>query len=1515
MTKKIFIIAYSIGLSFCAQAQQPAPVPYNSGAKVNYIRTWAPQKPYASTMEVVSTDRTEYEVREATEFFDGLGRTIQTVNKKGALKTGDSALDLVVPIVYDEFGRETFKYLPFAANQAGGNTSLNDGKFKLNPFQQDSVFTNSIFNDETFFYAKKVYDGSPLNRVLEEFAPGNSWAGTENEANELDRRSLKKKYWINTDTDSVRIWDATIASAGNLSTYSTSSTYAQGELNKIVSIDEHNKQVIEFIDKEGNVILKKVQLTAATDTGGGAGHSGWLNTYFIYNDLGLLCAVVQPKGVELLAANSWNINALSGVILNEQCFQYGYDQRNRRVIRKAPGAGAEYMVYDLRDRLAMKQDANFRAQSANKWLVFKYDDLNRPIETYSGTTSSSVPFSSHLNSAYNTSSYYYPTGSTSWSGKETLSKTYYDSYSGVSSPISYYYTSFNSYFEATDNDNWPYPQMPVASNKIKGLVTSTEEKVLGTTSTYIKTTFFYDDKGRLIQTLKQNQANGTDAITTQYSWNGTPLKIVEQYSKGTQSQTLATKMIYDALGRIVEVKRSVQANSVTTVTKAEQSILKNEYDELGRLRSRILSPDYNNGAGLETQGFEYNIRGWSLGMNRDFARDASSGHFFGFDLGYDKVNNNLINGQSYTAAQYNGNVAGTVWKSVSDNKKRKYDYKYDAANRILKATFTQYDNSNIFSRADDVIFDLTMGDGNDPNLAYDANGNIKEMHQWGLKVTSSSIIDSLFYTYQNSNNSNKLAKVSDAVPASGNGALGDFKDGSNGSTDDYTYDANGNLKKDLNKNIGNSSNDGVTYNYLNQPQVVTVRNGSVVKGTVTYTYDAKGTKLKKVVVENAAAYNGNISRTTTTDYIGRLVFESMTDNDPATTNYTDVMQFVNTDEGRVRYIPRVVLVGSILPARLENDYYLKDHLDNIRMVLTEEERMDKYPVATLETAKLATEKNYYYIEDGNIADSSAATGLNNYTNDNGIGNNPSDPAFESATSEKLYRLNSNAAKMGLGITLRVMAGDTIDVLGKSYYFQNNPGSGYNSYIPVLDLLNAFLNTPASLGSAHGINGSAINTGPGTAGINAMMATQTTQNSSAPLKPRASVNVIFFDEQFKTDSTSFALSMVGDNGIVKDHFNELQNLTVSKNGYVYIYCSNETPVDVFFDNLQVVHRRGRILEETHYYPFGLTMAGISSKAAGSLENKIKFQGQEFASREFSDDSGLEMYEFKWRMDDPQTGRFWQVDPLADKYVYNSTYAFSENKVTAHVELEGLEAWAVNPTTVNGSPGLSATVVDINAPFSVTQGGVTTGYFPNADMNRQLGGAIVSNGSLLVPTNANGDYNSYSGEGIQNFNYMTSNMAATPTTTVNVITNGAPVVIAGERIANGPDATPVATVGATTVTTPAINSATAPTVSLTYSDQAGLPNTFTVTDNSNGAQLINQGGRGSVTRTATGFVSGSTMSVRTTEQQGQRGDGYNFTLTVTPTVSTPTVVPTPAATANQLRIEQGKSKSLLNNVSLY
>jgi RHS repeat-associated protein len=333
------------------------------------------------------------------------------------------------------------------------------------------------------------------------------------------------------------------------------------------------------------------------------------------------------------------------------------------------------------------------------------------------------------------------------------------------------------------------------------------------------------------------------------------------------------------------------------------------------------------------------------------------------------------------------------------------------------------------------------------------------------------------------------------------------------------------------------------------------------------------------------------------------------------------------------------------------DYMLKDHLGNTRAVLTEEVKQDIYPAATLEPSLVATENSFYTIDQTKIVPNSAANYLRDpnqqpqtYPNNNGIANNnPSCGTGSLCTTDNsanLYQLNSNTNKTGLGITLKVMAGDKIDVLGKSYYFTNNPGSGSNNNLPVLDLLAAFLNAPAAAATT-GVHGAVlpgtINTATGTAGINSMMGQQGSQSNAAPLKPKAFINVIFFDEQFK--AVDYRVSMVGDNSTIKDHYADLQNLVVPKSGFVYIYCSNETPVNVFFDNMQVVHTRSPILEETHYYPFGLTMAGISSKAAGSLENKRKWN----AGSELNTDFDINLYETHYRSLDPQIGRFWQIDP--------------------------------------------------------------------------------------------------------------------------------------------------------------------------------------------------------------------------------------------------------------------------------
>ena len=256
----------------------------------------------------------------------------------------------------------------------------------------------------------------------------------------------------------------------------------------------------------------------------------------------------------------------------------------------------------------------------------------------------------------------------------------------------------------------------------------------------------------------KNITGGADILTTQYNWAGQPLvTIYKQVKAGTATQTsvVITKMSYDDLGRLVQADKKVQNTNVNgnALPANYTTISKNEYDALGQLRKKKLAPAYNNNAGLETFTYDYNIRGWMLGANRDLCTGCHQCNYFGFDLGYDKVNNNLINGQTYTNPQYNGNIAGMVWKSKGDGEKRKYDFSYDAINRITAADFNQYTGSTFNKTAS---IDFSLG-----GLSYDANGNILGMTQKGLKLNASPIIDQLTYTYNT--NSNKLLKVVDAI--------------------------------------------------------------------------------------------------------------------------------------------------------------------------------------------------------------------------------------------------------------------------------------------------------------------------------------------------------------------------------------------------------------------------------------------------------------------------------------------------------------------------------------------------------------------------------------------------------------------------------------------------------------------------------------------------------------------------------------------------------------------------------
>lgn len=1213
---------------------EDVPDAYEATGNYNWMRSFDVLRP-DMTVTQIENETDNRNVIVTTSYVDGLGRPIQTVGRA----ISPNGKDMVESIFYDELGRQTRKYLPFESTES-------DGSIKSDPFDDQKNFyggdvSQSIdahFPDESVYYSKVIKENSPLGRPIIEMAEGDAWAGSG--------VGHVSDYTVNTASDGVRIWLLDI----NGIPYSNSgNVYATGELAVKISKDEDGKIVKKYIDKLQRTVLKKMQ----TDPLAADGHSGWMNTYFVYDDFGNVRYIISPKATKWLETAGWQWNTS---VLGELVFEYTYDTRQRMVTKRVPGAERIDMVYDNLDRVVLYQDGNQRHKSpVPEWTFKKYDLQGREAiggVYYSNLTreqlqgiadawnkdfgvilskpdasgvvvGSSITVSSHVPGTdtyhaeeeivflpgFNTSEEF----ETELGGALTTDYTSFMGYQDATFPLLkgsdfdiltvYYYDQYDFTEKAYDmSDPGFYPEAvndplnavaPELTPYVMGSETGSRIKVLGSEGKWLTSVIYYDDQGRVIQTQSEHHTGGEDITKSQFDFEGKTLVSYKSQtnpgkSGGTNTEIL-TRAVYDENGRIVSEEQKL--NSAGDFKEVASYV----YNSLGQLKIKNLGEDpMQSQSPLEVLEYGYNIRGWKKDINKAYLDGTISDRFFSMELSYDV---------GYNKNYRNGNIAGVKWKTRSAaNAVKSYGYGYDNANRLIKADYGQ--DGGVESNWSNTKIDFSS------SYSYDINGNIQSLKREGVIAGTKITIDDLDYGYglagQINGETNQLLRVRDLMAEAegfNNTNLDDL---------DYDYDHNGNLTLDNNKGILE-----ITYNYMNLPQKVSFTGGR----SIDYVYSANGIKLARVTSDNGSQV--------VTDYLSGFIYSD------------DELQHFAFSEGRVRKNPSGNLVY---------DYFIKDHLDNNRMTLTEDQEVKVY-LATMETDITPGGMNLSEYEEAlflNLDQTrSSAVALANNTNEAGIVNN------------ETARLNGSESdrRVGPAKLLQVNAGDQVDMEVFAYHqggFSNGGNVGQSNFVTALAT------------TFGGINGSSNTESQAIYDLfndNAALAYVGGDGDSN--SPQAYINYILFNQDFDYLDAGFV--QVGNTA------NSHQQLNLSKSidqsGYIYVYVSNESQANfnVYFDDLRITHAKGAIFDEEHYYPFGLSINNLSGSTSLSKPNYFKFGGKELQS-----DYDLNWFDYGARMYDPEIGRWNHVDPLADSYADTSPYAYAMNNPIRFTDPNGMNS---------------------------------------------------------------------------------------------------------------------------------------------------------------------------------------------------------------------------------------------------
>jgi len=749
------------------------------------------------------------------------------------IKASPSGKDIVVPVEYDGFGRNVKSYLPIP------QTSTQNGAIYTDPKSNAS----QTYGSDSNYFSSSLPESSPRNWLLSQTTPGTEYAG----------HSTSFSYTTNSDADVKKYFVQTSWQNGATNDVITvSGNHAVGTLLKNSVTDEDGNISTQFINGKGQTILSRKNNVSQNS-----------DTYYVYNKFNQLVYVIPP-----LALNE----PLSQTTLDNLCYQYKYDSKSRQVEKKLPGKGWEYMVYDKADQLIMTQDANMRIGS--KWLITKHDQFGRVIytgilpggsrESMQGQAGGLViTESKHITGFTRNGMQIYYSNGYFFDIETVLTVNYYDTYPTGSPTIPTQVLG-----KATIGDN-----MGDAVNT-KNLPTATYVKNIENDS-WTKNYLWYDNKARAVGTYTINHLGGYTKTETEMDFAGVPLqtKVYHKRISADAENIISQTFEYDSQNRLKKHWHQVNGNP-------QELLSENTYDDLSQLTNKKV------GNNLQSIDYTYNIRGSITKVNNPVNQGSK---LFGYELKYYQP-------ASTATGKSTGNIAEIEWRTASDQVLRKYNYQYDALNRMTAGIYSE---PNSFVPPNDFYSEY---------VSYDMNSNILSLQRntKGVSGTASQM-DNLTYAYADNGKSNRLNSVTDSST--------NYSGYPDTSGNAISYDDNGNMKDYKDKGILQ-----IDYNFLNLPKFIKFNQAIPSRGGARYvntafTYNAVGTKLKKVYqyVDGANLYLAS----KTTDYLDGFLYESdatLANPMPAT-----VLKFVPTAEGYYNF---------------ENNKYIynyTDHLGNIRL--------------------------------------------------------------------------------------------------------------------------------------------------------------------------------------------------------------------------------------------------------------------------------------------------------------------------------------------------------------------------------------------------------------------------------------------------------------------------------------------------------------------------------------------------------------------------------------------------------